>query len=733
MAKTIIVANRLPVYLEKHGDGWGLQQSPGGVATGLKSLPAGGEQLWIGWPGVAADGLDETMKAEIGRNLAAEHCYGVHLSQQQVDGFYYGFCNKTIWPLFHYFTQFTSYDRSLWESYRDVNRIFCGAVAERMGAEDTVWIHDYQLMLLPQMVRQTVPGARIGFFLHIPFPSFEIFRLLPQRGELLQGILGADLVGFHTYDYARHFLSTASKLSGLEHYMGRLTLGSRLVKVDAFPMGIDYKRYSQAPAMPAVQEEMASVRKASAGCRLIVSIDRLDYTKGILQRVEAFEAFLGQYEQYRGKVKLLLLAVPSRTDVADYAALREQVERLVSKVNGQFSAMDWVPIQYHYRAVPFETLCAFYATGDIALVTPIRDGMNLIAKEYLAARTDETGVLILSEMAGAASELGEALIVNTNDRQEVVEAIRKAIEMPVEEQRRRNKAMQRRLRRYDISRWASDFMVALAETVEASKSLRTIRFARTDMEAMVEAYESARRRLLLLDYDGTLLEFTSQPELALPDEELVGLLDHLCSEKRNTVVMMSGRDRESLERWLGGLDVGLVAEHGAWQKLGGEAWKVADGAVGDWKETVRQVMDLYADRTPGAAVEEKDFSLVWHYRRADAALARMRLAELKAAILHLTQNQNLGISEGHRILEVRSASVNKGTVAQAIVAHNGWDFILAAGDDYTDEDMFRALPAWSYSFKIGYGGSAARFSVDGVRQFRAILEELARCEHVAHR
>jgi trehalose 6-phosphate synthase/phosphatase len=378
--------------------------------------------------------------------------------------------------------------------------------------------------------------------------------------------------------------------------------------------------------------------------------------------------------------------------------------------------------------VPFETLCALYAAGDIALVTPLRDGMNLIAKEFLAARTDETGVLVLSEMAGAASELGEAVIVNANDQQGVVEAIRLAIEMPLEDQKSRNKAMQRRLRRYDISRWADDFMQALTDTIQGSKSLQTIRFARADTDAMQDACAKARRRLFLLDYDGTLLGFVPRPEMAAPDKELLDLLDRLTSDKRNTVVMVSGRDKNTLERWLGSLDVGLIAEHGAWQRLRGSEWRTAEGVRNDWKETVRPVLDLYADRTPGAETEEKDFSLVWHYRRADRALAQTRLAELKAAIMHLTQNQNLGICEGNRILEVRSASVNKGTVAQAIVTQANWDFILAAGDDYTDEDMFRALPEWAYSFKIGYGGSAARFSVAGVRQFRAILDNLARSQ-----
>jgi trehalose 6-phosphate synthase/phosphatase len=733
MAKTLIVSNRLPVFLEKEQEVWKLQPSPGGVATGLRSLPLAQEQLWIGWPGVAADALSEADKAGVDKQLAAQHCLGVHLSKAQVERFYEGFCNKTIWPLFHYFTQYAAYDKTLWDAYQEANLIFAKAILQGATPQDTIWIHDYQLMLVPQMVREGMPEARVGFFLHIPFPSWEIFRLLPWRTELLRGLLGADLVGFHTYDYARHFLSTASKLLGVEHTLGRLTLGSRMVKADAFPMSINYQVYSQAPSEPAVKKEIQAVSKAVAGARLMISIDRLDYTKGILQRVEAFDAFLSQYPQYLGKVKLLLLAVPSRSGVADYAALREQVERLVGRVNGQYGSVEWTPIQYLYRAAPFEELCAFYAAADIALVTPVRDGMNLIAKEFIATRTDASGVLILSEFAGAASELGEAIIVNANDRQAVVDAIRQALDMPLEEQQRRNRMMQRRLRRYDIFRWARDFMQALDDTIEAAKSLQMVRFAHGDFDAMKDAFAGSSKRLFLLDYDGTLLGFASRPEEAVPDKELIGLLERLIADERNSVVILSGRDRGTLEKWLGNLGAGLVAEHGAWRRDKGGAWRAAEGLRGDWKETVKSVLDLYADRTPGAIVEEKEFSLVWHYRMADLVMARTRLAELKAAIMHLTQNQNLGIFEGNRILEVRSLSVNKGTTAQAIVGEGGWDFILAAGDDYTDEDMFRALPARAQSFKIGYGGSAARFSVGGVRQFRSILEELAGSEYAAHR
>jgi len=663
-------------------------------------------------------------RKQIVEHLAEQNCKPVFLSTRHVRDYYHGFCNKTIWPLFHYFPLNTVYEPRYWEPYKQANQTFCDVAADCAGSEDFIWIHDYQLMLLPNMLRERIPGAKIGFFLHIPFPSFELFRLLPWREELLEGILGADLIGFHTYDYVRHFLSCMTRIKGLEHAMGSLTVGDRLVKVDAFPLGIDYERYSGAVDSPEVKEAVEDIRKKIGDRRIIISIDRLDYTKGIKQRIEAFDLFLLQNPEYNEKVTLIVLAVPSRTGVQQYAELRRELESLVGRINGEHGTIGWVPIWYLYRAVPFERLVALYSVADVALVTPLRDGMNLIAKEYVATKVDGKGVLILSEMAGAASELGEAITVNANNKAAIIAAIKEALEMPTEGQIERNALMQERLRRYNVTRWANDFVEMLGEIKETQNRLAVRRLGHSARKNLIDSYRTASSRLLLLDYDGTLVGFAGRPEKAGPDRELLNLLRILVLTEGNEIVIISGRDRSTLDRWLGDIGAALIAEHGAWIRPKGGCWHTQEHFRNEWKETIRPILEMYTDRTPGSSLEEKDFSLVWHFRRSDPELAYTRMHELRHAVLELTANMDIGVFEGSKILEIKHSIINKGHAAQIWLEGSRWDFVLAAGDDYTDEDLFTVLPDDAFSVRIGYGISKARFNLDSVLELRILLEEL---------
>ncbi|MFW5752348.1 MAG: bifunctional alpha,alpha-trehalose-phosphate synthase (UDP-forming)/trehalose-phosphatase, partial [bacterium] len=467
MGKVIIVSNRLPVSISKKGTEIIVQPSMGGLATGMKSFYKSYESIWIGWPGLVLNRTNKKERDEITGKLKEEKCAPVFLSQKQINQYYLGFSNKTVWPLFHYFPQYTVYQENLWDTYRKVNQIFADEIMKFASEDDIIWIHDYHLLLLPEMVRKKMPGVTIGFFLHIPFPSFEIFRLLPWRKEILKGILGADLVGYHTYDYQRHFISSVRRIFGKEVVFNQIMHGRRKVKVDAFPMGIDYNKF-QAEAksraelpfskMSKFQQAMKRFRNQDKEKRVILSIDRLDYSKGIPNRLEAYEHFLEKNPKYREKVILIIVAVPSRTNVEHYQLLKKNVDELVGRINGRFGTINWVPIWYHYRGFQFERLTELYNQADIGLLTPIRDGMNLIAKEYIACKTDNEGVLILSEMAGASKELGEALIVNPNDNKEIANAILEAIKMPRKEQIRRNQVMQKRLERYNVESWAQDFM-----------------------------------------------------------------------------------------------------------------------------------------------------------------------------------------------------------------------------------------------------------------------------------
>ncbi len=725
MGRLIVVSNRLPVSVGRKGGQFVLSPSIGGLATGLASVAKSHDLLWVGWHGMVSENLKKNEKATVGRKLRARKLYPVHLTREQIENFYHGFCNKTIWPLFHYFTLYTLYQDKFWDAYIKTNRTFCRAVKRLAKPDDRIWVHDYHLMLLPQMLRQEMPDLEIGFFLHVPFPSFEIFRLLPWRSEILDGLLGADVIGFHAYDYVRHFLSSICRIAGMEHHMGKVTVGDRIVKVDAFPMGIDYQHYSKAGERPAVRSEIERIRKRVGDRKLIISVDRLDYTKGILQRLQAFELFLSENPQYKQKVTLILLAVPSRTGIGHYQALRRQLEGMVSRINGEHGTIDWRPILYLFRALPFDRLVSLYQVGDVALVTPLRDGMNLISKEYVASKQDGRGVLILSEMAGAASELGEAIVVNANNKRAIAAAIKEALEMPPEEQVRRNRLMQQRLSRYPVSRWAHDFWDALEDVQKIQRESSARRLSEQFKKQLLKDFRKKGNRLLLLDYDGTMVGLAARPERAAPDEDLLRLLERLARDRKNEVVVISSRDRNTLEGWLGHLNVALVAEHGGWTKKPSGRWETPFPLRTDWKETLRPMLELYMDRTPGSSVEEKDFSLVLHYRSAEPDLARVRMHELRDAVTGLTEHLDIGVFEGQKIFEIKDASVNKGTAVEAWLQGRNWGFILALGDDYTDEDMFAVLPSKAYSIRVGFSISRARFYVGSQNDIRLLLKNLS--------
>jgi trehalose 6-phosphate synthase/phosphatase len=652
----------------------------------------------------------------------------VFLSQHDIEQYYYGFSNKTIWPLFHYFPQYVIHDERFWQTYKRVNELFSGVVSRIAQKDDILWIHDYHLMLLPRFTREKLPDATIGFFHHIPFPSFEIFRLLPWRREILEGLLGADVIGFHTDDYTRHFLSSVHRLQGYEYSMGQIHAHDRIIKVDAFPMGIPYERFSGASHDPDVQKEISKFRKRLPERKLILSVDRLDYSKGIPRRLEAFNTFLERNPAYRQKVILILVAVPSRTQVGHYKLLKRQIDEIVGRINGKYGTIGWTPIWYLYRSLPFPVLAALYHIADVCLVTPLRDGMNLIAKEYIASKTDGKGVLVLSEMAGAAKELGEALIINPNNRERVVEALEKALTMPEEEQRERNTLMQQRIQRYNVVRWAEEFMDRLVHTKRLQEEMHARVLTPETKANLLSDYHEAKRRLVLLDYDGTLVPFFGKPEEAQPGDKLLQLLEKFAANPKNEVVILSGRDKNTLERWFGTLSVGIVAEHGVWIKE--TAWEMIEPLTKDWKEEIRPILELYMDRTPGSFIEEKEFSLAWHYRKSSSELSTTRVRELTDELVNLTGNLNLHILEGNKVVEVRNSGINKGRAALRWIAKKKWNFILAIGDDRTDEDMFEVLPEMAYSFKVGLSSSLAKFNLKTQKDVLFLLQELSQKQKI---
>jgi len=723
--RLLIVSNRLPITIEKRNESFRFRPSVGGLATSLSSFYKSYHSIWIGWPGLPSDKIDRRTKRKIREKLKNDFdAYPVFLSRKYIEMYYSGYCNKTIWPLFHGFMQYAVYDKYLWESYKLVNKIFCNRIMRIVKPNDTIWIHDYHLMLLPKLIREKLPKISIGFFLHIPFPSYEIFRLLPSRKEILEGILGADLIGFHTYDYARHFLSSIRRLMDFKSTLGRITVGNRVVKVDSFPMGIDYKRFADSANNPIIKKEINRLRIKLGNRRTILSIDRLDYTKGIPQRLLAFDAFLDMNPQYREKITLVLVAVPSRTKVEHYRLLKKELDELIGQINGKYGTIGWVPIWYLYRSLPFHKLAALYNVSDVCLVTPLRDGMNLIAKEFIATKIKGKGVLILSEMAGAAHELCEAIIVNPNDRESITNALKEALIISDEEQRRSNKIMQERLQRYNVVRWAKDFMEGLSNIKTLQQTFHSNVFQYTDKKKLIQDYRKGKKRLNLLDYDGTLVAFSERPEKAYPDVEIMRILKNLTSNKKNEVVIISGRNRKTLEKWFGNLNIGLVAEHGAWFKEIGRDWENIVPLSINWKESIRPILEFYVDRTPGSFIEEKEFALVWHYRKADPELSSLRAKEQEDTLMHLTANLNLKVLEGNKVIEIKDSSINKGKAAFRWISKKNWDFILAIGDDRTDEDIFATLPETAYSIKVGLGPSQAKFYIESIKSVRALLKEI---------
>jgi trehalose 6-phosphate synthase/phosphatase len=731
MTKTIIVSNRLPIEFKITASGIDYKPSVGGLATGLKTVHSEGNSLWIGWSGLTEEQLNDVKSQKLKQAAHEERCVTVPLTEGDINDFYFGFSNTALWPMFHYFLQYTEYDLAQWEAYKKANEKFTDKVLEHASEGDKIWIHDYQLLLLPQMLRERQPTLSIGFFLHIPFPAFEIFRTCPWRDELLRGMLGADLLGFHTYDYVQHFLNSVKRIAGLNVKFNEITLDGRIVKADSFPMGIDYesfhktalehwqrKTWEKSELMNRLHDHILHYPES----KLILSIDRMDYTKGIPDRIRAFEYFLEKYPQFREKVRLVMLSVPSRINVPQYGRLKRQTDELVGRVNGKFATIDWTPIWYFYRSMPFDDLIDLYAFSHVALITPLRDGMNLVAKEYVATRTKGDGVLILSEMAGAASEMHEALIINPNNLDQIADALRQALEMPVEEQKNRIEALQKRLSRYTVNKWALDFMKALNDfRLSTTEAIKSELINKSVADEIVMQFRNAKSRTLFLDYDGTLVNFRGNPAQASPDVELYSLLDRLADYENTEVVIISGRGRESIEKWFAQKRYTLITDHGIWKRKPGQEWEKLEEPKTEWKEIIRPVLENFVDRTPGAFVEEKEYSLAWHYRKADEDLSEIRKRELKILLTGLVSENGLTVLEGSKVLEVKNNMVNKGRAISTLLNGIETGFIFAAGDDYTDEFMFEALPENSFSVKVGASETLAKYYVPDIAWLRALL------------
>lgn len=723
MSRLVIVSNRLPVTTKRDGAGLRLETSSGGLATGLAGPHREGAGVWLGWPGPTWELSDEE-RAELDPVLRAQRFEPVHLDAREIERYYAGFSNGLLWPLFHYLLDQVPLQVDDWEAYEHVNRRFADEVVRLHRVGDRIWVHDYQLMLVPRLLRERLPDARIGFFLHIPFPAAAVLRALPRREEILHGLLGADLLGFHTHSYVRHFAAAVLRILGLETRVDRIDLGSREVRMASFPMGIDAAAFAHLGDDPDVQARAEQIR-GTEGRRLLVGIDRLDYTKGIPRRLLAYEELLRTHSELCGRVVLLQCAVPSRGSVEAYGEFRHQIDALVGRINGKYATATWTPVRYLHQAQDRREVAALYRAADVMLVTPIRDGMNLVAKEFVATRTDEDGVLVLSEFAGAAAELDGALEVNPYDVQATGRTLARALSLGREERRARMVRLRRRVLGADVHGWVRSFLTALDETPRGTGDSQPSPEA--DVSAVLARTTRAKELVLLLDYDGTLVPFAETPGRAAPDEELLSLLGRLQRRARTQVHIVSGRTRADLERWFGTIGIGLHAEHGLWSRGSREAtWHRALPGELPYASSIDALLEDWTARTPGSFVERKSVTLAWHWRLADPERGRRQASELRLHLAELLSNVPVEVVVGDHVVEVRPQGVHKGrAVALATASSSSEALHVAVGDDRTDEDLFAALEPDQIVVRVGQGMGRATLRLPGVQEVRVLLRGVA--------
>jgi trehalose 6-phosphate synthase/phosphatase len=735
--RLFIVSNRLPVNVIETGDDVKVNVSSGGLVTAIggymKQSGGGGKEYdtvyWAGVPGCTEPVWAKAMS----QMQHQEYTFlPVFMNRRTYDNYYNGMSNSVIWPLFHYFSSYAEYRNAWYESYQQANSAFAEALAAQLQPGDVVWVQDYHLLPLSGMLRERIPDLTIGFFLHIPFPSYEMFRIMPKhwQRELLEGILGADLIGFHTIDYASHFLKCLQMVLGLEHDMHVVNYRNRLVKVDIFPISINYSQFNDAYDNPKVKRLREEILESFSGKKMIFSVDRLDYTKGVSSRLAAYEAFLVNNPSFQGKVVFVMVIVPSRDTISRYAERKKLIDEFIGRLNSKLGTFNWQPVIYKYSSLDFDELLAFYTGCDLALITPLRDGMNLVAKEFVASRKDMRGVLVLSEMAGAARELTDAMLINPNDMEEVAEAIHKGLEMPATEQQRRLLTMQERIRRYDVHAWANDFFTQLSRITGRQKEFSVKFLDNTDRKQLLQTYSASKKRLFLLDYDGTLVPFYSLPGQARPDKRILDMLQKLCADPANTVYVISGRDGYTLEQWLGFLPVNLVAEHGARIRSESRQWENIIETDPGWYSDIITVMDEYVRRCNGAFIEKKDFSVAWHYRNAEPRQAKVLSTELYSELSEFASRHGLQVIMGNKVVEVRYHGVDKGTVVRKIMGRADYDYMLCIGDDRTDEDMFRVLAAVpeAWTIKVGLGASFAKYNLPALQFVISLLETMGNLE-----
>ena len=722
----VVVANRLPVDRAVAPDGsvtW--RTSPGGLVAALEPVMRTHRGAWVGWTGDEGEAPDPFEAGDI-------HLVPVGLDADDVELFYEGMSNSTLWPLYHDLTAPPEFHRRWWERYVEVNRRFAAAAAAATTEGATVWVQDYQLQLTPQQLRAERPDLRIGFFNHIPFPPYELFAQLPWRRQIVEGLLGADLLGFQRPADAGNFLR-ACRRNGLSTRRGVVRVepgrpdgvAAREVRAAAFPISIDAGAIDAVARRPDVAERARQIRRDLGDPQtLLLGVDRLDHTKGILHRLQAIEELYQDGELVTPGTVLVQVATPSRERVQQYRRMREQVEVTVGRINGEAGRIGHPAVHYLHHSYPREELVALYLAADLLLVTALRDGMNLVAKEYVAARHDEGGALLLSEFTGAAAELPQAFLVNPHDISGTKAAVLRALRTPPREARRRMRAMRRRVFEHDVRHWAESFLGALAppdapsaHTGDPRRQLPPgLRLALRDLTGRHPV-------LLALDFDGVLAPIVPVPSDARPLPGVDRALAALAGLPGVRVALVSGRALADLRRVADPPDgVLMVGSHG------GEI--STDGAEPLGEEQARLLDRLTEDLVeisaahPGTSVERKPAGAVLHTRRAEPGQADRAG---RAALRGPARLPGVHATPGKQVVELSVLDVGKGVALRRLRELTGAESVLFAGDDTTDEAAFAVLDddAGDVTIKVGPGPTVARHRLADPSQVRGMLVGLA--------
>jgi trehalose 6-phosphate synthase/phosphatase len=728
MSRLIIVSHRLPFSGAIENDKLHLKPSMGGLASGLLPL-LNEDSIWLGWDGITQK-LTKAQRSLVQEAFAHRGCTAVHLPLKAHQAFYNDISNGVFWPLYHHETGRLPMTMPRWADYQLINRLFAERIAEIAKPGDTIWIHDYHLQLLPKMLRDKELGVSIAFFLHIPFPPSEIFRMLPIREEILEGILGADTIGFHTESYVRHFKQAAEAICSYPQVSGGLLVKGRRIEVVAAPLGVDGPRW-ESMAMSedrgTLIEALDKMREDNPKLQIMFSVDRLDYTKGLPRKLLALEKLLENHPELLGQVKLIQIAPNSRDNLSAYSRCRQQVEQMVGAINGRFGFPGYQPIHYYAASFSAEELGQAYRRVNVMMVSPLMDGMNLVAKEFIAARPDHDGVLVLSEFAGATHELSEALLINPYDIEGTAETMFKALSMPAAERQNRMKTLREGVMKFDAKLWVQQFFNHVkAPTSSAVETGKQNYLQPSGMNALISELEGPLT--LFIDYDGTLFPIVRRPELATPDSSLLMLLNRLSHTPDVEVHIVSGRRFDELFHWFNRLPLFIHGEHGgiSFDPVTRRRSFLIDpkSDMGVMKK-VQDIFQHYKNLHKGVLIESKAFSTVLHYRMAEVGTVERHLQSLSDEIMALEGAGLLDILTGKKNLEVRMKGISKGRIVERYVARDEARTYIAIGDDKTDEEMFAALNERGIAISVGEQVPDATYRLrdsSAVREFLRNLE-----------